>query len=327
MLATSVLAALVVCVGFVQSANATAWILPKGKLVLGLAGDVSFATSEFLPDGEHRDFPLHGRFESYSLQLSGRYGLPHGFELSVQTAIKGVVFQQDPVILVGDPPPSTTDGYRAAVYDFSERRLGLADLYIAVGHQHLKAPLRISSFLEVKLPTGYDKPQATFRGDDPLPQNQTDDVSLGDGQLDLTYRLHLGYVFKPTLTILELAAGYRVRVNGPGHQVIGRFKLGQLISRYVVLLGGVDTALTLFSGDVIGKSFIAKDASVPAASFGLDNVEQRLLRLDRTFVSVSGGLIARVAGREWVLRVSRVLWGKNYSQLTSLTLGVLMSFG
>jgi hypothetical protein len=309
-------------------AAATAWILPKGKLVLGLSGDISFASSEFLPDGEHRDFPLRGRFEAYSLQFSARYGLPYNFELSVQTAIKGVHFQADPVILYAGTPPSTLDGYRSSVFDFSERRVGLADIYIAVGHQHVKSPLRVSSFLELKLPTGYDKPQSTFTNDTPLPQNQTDDVALGDAQLDLTYRVHLGYVLKPTLTIFELAAGYRVRLNGPGHQLLGRFKIGQLITRYVVLLGGVDTALTLFSGDVIGRSFVAKDPSQPADQFSFDNnVEQRLLRLDRTYVTIFGGLIARVGGREWVVRVSRVLWGKNYAELTSVTFGVLVSFG
>lgn len=79
---------------------------------------------------------------------------------------------------------------------------------------------------------------------------------------------------------------------------------------------------------MIGRSFVAIDPSQPADQFSFDNnVEQRLLRLDRTFVTIFGGLIARVGGREWVVRVSRVLWGKNYSQLTSVTFGVLMSFG
>ena len=32
-----------------------------------------------------------------------------------------------------------------AVLDFSEHDFGLADLHLSVGHQHLKAPLRIAS--------------------------------------------------------------------------------------------------------------------------------------------------------------------------------------
>ena len=314
--------------GAVGDAAATAWVLPKGRLVLGLGGGVSFASSEYLPDGEHRDFPLRGRFESYTLQIDGRYGLGWNFELQVSTSLKGISFQSDPVLLYSGSPPTTLEAYRASVYDFSERALGLSDVYIAVGHQHLKSPLRISSFLEIKLPSGYRQPQGTFSKDNPGPGNLADDVTLGDGQLDLTYRLHLGYLVHRTLTLFEASAGYRARFNGPGHQVLGQLKIGQLIGKYLVLLGGAEAAFTIFPGEVVGRTFVAKDPSVPAEKFEFDtNVEQRLLRLDRSFVNVFGGAIARVAGREWVLRVSRIVWGKNYSQLTSFYLGVLLTFG
>jgi hypothetical protein len=310
-----------------RTAEASAWVLPKGRLVLGLSGTFSVATSEFLPDGTFRRFPLRGRFESYDLQLLGRYGLGAGFELSVNTALKGISYRADPVILFSGSPPSSTNAFRDSVFDFSHRDVGLSDIYISVSHQHLKRPLHIASQLEVKLPTGYRQPAATFAQDDASPGLITDDVALGDGQVDLTYRLEAGYVLRKTLTIFELSAGYRVRLNGPGHQALGSFKLGQVLGKHIVLLGGVEGAVTLFSGNVIGSSFVAIDPDQPASRFNFDeNVELRLLRLDRTFLAVNGGAIIRYAGREWVVRVAHVLYGKNYSKLTSVSIGLLLSF-
>ena len=66
---------------------------------------------------------------------------------------------------------------------------------------------------------------------------------------------------------------------------------------------------------------------MPAAQFTADNIETQPLRLDRSYFAMGAGAIVRIDRREWVLRVSQVLWGRNYSKLTTVSLGVLLSFG
>jgi len=300
----------------------------KGTTVISINAGADFATSEFLPDGKNQDFPLDGNFNSYFLSVAGRYGFPMGFELSLKATLKGVSYRADPILLVVDPsnPPQTLQEHRDAILNFTEQDFGLADLHLGVAHQHLKAPVVIASHLILKVPAGYSKPTGTFRDDTPGSANIQDDVALGDGQVDLEYSLQLGYVIPPTKTVLELDAGYRVRFGGPGHQFAGLFKVGQFITKYVLLYGGLETAITLFDGDEVGKSFVAIDPSVPAGSFPVTNISPIPLTLDRDYLMVRAGVIVRVLKREWVLNFAHTAWGKNVTRTTGFSLGVILPF-
>ena len=310
------------------SALASPWVAKDGTTVLSVSAGADFATSEFLPDGKHQGFPLDGNFNSYYLEVSGRRGFPLGFEVNLKATLKGVSYRADPVLLVLDEknPPSTLQEHRDAVIDFNEQAFGLADIQLGVAHQHLLALLRIASHLILKVPAGYDKPSSTFRDDTPSAANVQDDVALGDGQVDLEYSLRLGYMVPPTKTLLELDAGYRVRFGGPGHQFAGLFKLGQFITKYVLVYAGVEAAVTLFDGDELGKTFVAKDPEVPARLFQVGNIEAIPMTLDRDYLMIRAGVIVRVLKREWVLNFSHVAWGQNVARTTGFSLGVILPF-
>jgi hypothetical protein len=303
-------------------------VLPFRKAVVGITAGAGFATREFLPNRKLVDYSLDGTFRSYDVELLGRVGVGMGFELSLKLDFKGVSYVADSVLLVDDQAaPGSPDGYRDAVFNFSSHEIGMADIHLGVAHQHLKGPVRLASALELKLPSGYRVPDQTFRDTEFGSQNISDDVTLGDGQVDLEYSLQLGAFLGRTRTALELNAGYRVRFNGPGHQAIGLFKVGQFVTRYLLLYASVDAAVTVFDGEVIGKTFVAIDPRVPARRFPVSNVEKVDYSLDRDQLTVGGGAILRVLDREWVLRVAHTPWGKNTAALTSVSLGVILPFG
>jgi len=309
-------------------AHASPWVLEKGVVGVGVHAGASFATSEFLPDGRAQSFPLNGKFDGYFLQVDARFGVGNGLELSFKGLLKGISYQADSVLLVNNAmPPGSPQGYRDALLEFSRRALGLSDVYLGLSHQHAKAPFRLASRLELKLPTGYVAPRETFKGGAPGPGLVADDVTLGDGQLDLDYKLQFGFVIPRSSTLFQLDVGYRARFNGPGHQFLGAFKLGQAVGKHLFFFLETDAAINLFEGEPIGVTYVAKDPSVPAAQFTADNIETQPLRLDRSYFAIGAGAIVRIDRREWVLRVSQVLWGRNYSKLTTVSLGVLLSFG
>ncbi len=102
--------------------------------------------------------------------------------------------------------------------------------------------------IELKFPTGYSGPEQTFKDGKFSADNISDDVALGDGQVDLLYSFQIGYFLGVTRTAMELNVGYCVRFNGPGHQLRGMFKLGQLVTKYVVLFASAELAYTVFDG-------------------------------------------------------------------------------
>jgi len=310
------------------AALASPWVAKDGTTVVTVNAGADFARSEFLPDGTNQIFPLDGSFNSYYLEVGARHGFPLGFEVNLKATLKGVSYKADPVLLVLDPanPPSTLQEHRNATLDFSEQNFGLGDIHLGLAHQHLEAPLRIASHLILKVPAGYDKPTGTFRADTPSADNIQDDVALGDGQVDLEYSLQVGYMVPPTKTLFELDAGYRVRFGGPGHQFAGLFKVGQFITKYVLLYAGVETAITLFEGDEVGKTFTAVDPDQPAKEFKVSNIKPVPLTLDRDYLMIRAGLIVRVLKREWVLNFSHTAWGQNITRATGFSLGVILPF-
>lgn len=327
MMCRSVFSALLLTLAAANAAHASPWVLPAKKVVIGVTAGAGVASSEFLPDRTNQDFPLNGTFHSYQVELGGRVGLGYGFELSMRTSLKGISYVADSVVLVDDAsPPGTPDGYRDAVFNFSTSQIGLADIYLGLAHQHLKSPLRLASSLELKLPSGYSAPQQTFADGKFGSGNISDDVALGDGQVDLRYSLQLGYFFNPTRTVLELNVGYCARFRGPGHQALGMLKVGQLITRYLLLFASAELAVTLFDGETIGETYVAKDPSQPARRFKLSNVKTVPLSLDRDMLTVGGGVIVRVLKREWMMRVAHTAWGKNTARLTTFNVGVFLPF-
>jgi hypothetical protein len=295
-------------------ARANPWVLPEGIAILHLTMGAQTAREEYLPDGARQVFPLDGHFDSYFLQIGGRYGLGSGWEISARGLLKGVTYSADAVVLGEDP----------GLLDFDQRALGLGDLYLGASHQHLDGGLRLASEVEVKLPTGYQSPRETFLAGDPA--RPGDDVTLGDGQVDLSYALQAGWVFEGTGTLAQGELGYRKRLQGPGDQGFAGVKLGQSVTPRVFLFAGVSGTLTLFEGEPLGTGLVAIDPTIPAERFTVDNVREVSISLDRDFVMVEGGAILRFEGREVVISASQVLWGSNFPRLTGASVGTLLVF-
>lgn len=310
------------------TARASPWTLGQGQLVLSAGFDHQRAEEEFLDEGGARAFPLRGRFESTTLTLGIRAGFTDRLEFEAQLPIRTVSYDSDPVILL--PPP---EGSTEAAFDYYQRNVlrldrsvsGVADFVIAGRYGWLRTPVAIATELRVKAPTGYQPPAGTF-GERPTsreafvanvrnfvaPENVQDDVTLGDGQLDLTASMLFGYA-APTGTFARLGVGYNLRLGDAGDQVVGDFKLGQAVGRKVLVFAGVRGGYTVERGEVIGISVAAIDPELPAEEYaGTDNLDLRERTLDRDYLDVGGGLIVRMSDRlELNLAYDHTVLGRN----------------
>lgn len=309
-----------------RAAHANPWVVPKDVRVLTLTGGADFADEEFLPDGTQQAFPLNGRFDSYFLDIGARYGLLDGVEINGSVQFKGVSYISDPFLAIPDPLPDEPVGYRDNILNFSQRGLGVADLYLGGVYQHVNGPVWLSSSISLQIPTGYTPPEQTFAEGTPSPENLADDVTLGDGKFEAEYELHFGAFINATGTLIQASAGYEARFNGPGHRATGLLKVGQRIDQRFFLFAEADSAFTLFDGAVIGQTFIAIDPTIPARDFTGDNIRAIDISLDRDFVTLRGGALFRFTKREVVFSVSRTVWGANFPVLTGATLGTILAF-
>ncbi|MEL6544642.1 MAG: hypothetical protein AAFQ82_08445 [Myxococcota bacterium] len=316
-------------------AQASPWVLPKGKSVLSIKGGTDFASREFLIDDRREQrFPLRGRFESYSLQLAGRYGLFEDVEIGTRVTLKNVAYISDPVILASPddatnpctPDNATFQGCRERNTNFSSSDFGFSDIYFNLVMQHIGGSARAASNLEIKVPTGYTEPGETFQDGEVDPLSIVDDVALGDGRVHLQYKLETGWFISSSGTVLELAGGYRARLGAPGDQVLGEVKIGQNIGRRLFFFISADAALTIFEGRVLGQTFVSNRPNTPALEFTGDDVERRDFRLDNSFARATAGVIVRLNGREVVISASQIFAGENIPRLTSINFGAILPF-
>ncbi len=318
------------------SATGSPWVLPESATVLQLDFRTEFADREFLPDGTNQDFPINGKFSSQTLGINVRHGFGEGFEGSLALSYKAVAFSADPVTAVGpiaiDPiTTEATIGQILPTFAVNKQDEGLADIYASVRYNLLGGPLLITPELEVKIPGGYESPSGTFVNDDPglVPNpdqegafveqrtgdvNAADDVSLGDGQVDLRLSVLFGAFIAPSRTFARAGAGINFRFGGAGQQFVGDFKVGQLLGDNFIFFASTKATLTLTEGEVIGKSFATGDPDTPAQAFPLTSLEFIDLRLDKDALEFSGGAIFKVDAYEVILTGGKILWGQNISE-------------
>lgn len=314
------------------------WVLPAGELVLQLDYRTEEAEREFLPDGNNQDFSLNGRFSGQALNMSLRQGLGAGFEMSLQGSYKSIAYKADDVTVVATP-----GGVQLLpTFSLSNNVSGWGDLYLSARYNAYNGPVLLTPEIEVKVPTGYEPPSGTFSGDNPglkadgdgnlleytrgdVPVE--DDLALGDGQIDITASLLAGAFFPTTKTFARGSGGFRLRLEGPGHQVVYDGKLGQYVSQYFIVFAGVSGAYTVNEGRVIGKTFSTRAPETEASDFAINRFEILDLRLDKDFVEVSGGILFKPAGAyELNLTASKIVDGKNVAEVTALSLGSSYKF-
>lgn len=323
-------------------ASASPWTLPADHIAVVGGFDYGFADSEWFEEGASRPFPLRGNFTSSTFTIGARFGFTDRLEFSASLPVKLVSYDADAVILLPSPigdPMGDFDYYQDNVIDLTQTARGLGDLDVAARYRWFLRPFALTTEVKIKAPTGYAGPSGTF-GDSPKtaeefladpgrfvrPENIRDDVTLGDGQLDVQLSMLFGYVF-PTNTFVRLDVGYNLRVSGAADQLVGGLKVGQVIAPGLLLFAGVGGVYSVEDGRVIGVSVAAIDPTLPANQFGgLENLQLRELRLFRDRVEVDGGVIIRLApGVELNLGYGRTVWGRNTAEVQRFSASIAMS--
>lgn len=325
-------------------AQASPWVLPTGELVVVGRYDYETASSEYLDRGSAVAYSLNGRLTATTYAIDMRLGVLKDFELELMLPLKQVTYTADPVILLdnGDVVPAI-DFFQDNVLDFSNSSSGLGDVELSGRYQLFRSAMAGAVELSLKTPTGYDPPSGTF-GNKPSskeafladvgryvrPENITDDVTLGDGRLEVSAGLLLGWAAR-TGTFVRYDSSYRLRFGGASHQFSSRFRVGQQILGRLLLFGGVDGELAVTDGDVIGVSVAAEDPDLPASEYaGLKNLTLREVRLERDRVALAAGGILRLTDTvEINAAYGHVIWGRNTaaSRVISLGLGIRTDLG
>jgi hypothetical protein len=317
------------------TATASPWAIPEGKLVLGSRVQYQFANDEFLDARSEQTFPLNGFFQSTILELQGRLGLARGVDVELELPLKTVSYSSDPVILqpTGE---AEADVFQENVIDLSQERTGFADLKLGFRYQFLFQPFAMSFQTILEVPLGYDGPAGTFgerpRTDEEFlenvgrfvrPENVQDDVTLGDGQMNIRLRLHAGHV-TPFGLFVRGMGGYVIRLDRAGDEMEAELRLGQAFARRWLLYFGGFLSMAVEKGRVIGISVAAQDPTLPAADYGgTFNLLLRELRLERDLASIGGGLIYRLSPKAEInLNYERIVWGRNVSAVHALGLTV-----
>ena len=306
------------------SALASPWTLPKASGAVSLKSDFQFGNHEWLISGEHQRFPLQGRFFSANLRLGARYGITDRFEISGSLALSHVQYDADEVFL-GEPVGPEFDELtsNADVVDniltFDRRATGISDVELAVRYRITPPKMwRFTAAPEIhlKIPTGYKGPGGTF-GDDGQP---ADDVTLGDGQLDITLRMHAGLAPHPRVFIRG-DVGFRLRMFGPGQQIVGGLKVGGRIGTFLIPFIGADIEHSLNEGKVIGTSITTSSPDKPARDLRAADLVMTDYRLDRSVLRPSAGVILSFPKYELEVAYTTVAWGRNVAQLHIIQLG------
>ncbi|MEZ4474093.1 MAG: hypothetical protein R3F60_25560 [bacterium] len=319
------------------SATASPWLLRPGELVVVGRYDFETADREYLDSGGPQVYPLNGRLSSTTYAIDLRLGTLPDFELQIMVPIKVVSYTADPVILLDDQGATPAiDFYQENIIDLSQSARGLGDLEISARYQLFRRALVGALELALKTPTGYDPPVGTF-GDRPRseeefvanvgtfvrPENVRDDVTLGDGQLDASVGLLLGFAAR-TGTFARLDTAYRLRFGDAADQVVGHARIGQLLLGRLLVFGGVDAEIAVTEGGIIGVSVAAEDPGLPAAEYGgFANLALRELRLERDRVGLAAGAILRLTDVvELNGAYGHVIWGRNTAVSRTVSLGV-----
>lgn len=326
-------------------ASASPWTLRRGEIAVTAAYDQAWASREYL-DRAGRDVPfsLNGSFRGSTMSLGVRAGFSDRLELEIQVPFKLVSYQADPVILI---PASVAGGeegidfYQENILDLSQSVQGVGDIRMYGRYNLLRWPVALAVEGRLKAPAGYDGPSGTF-GDRPRnqqdfldrvgelvrPENVQDDVTLGEGQVDLGLSLLFG-ISLPSRTFFRVDIGYDLRLGGAGDQIVGSVKAGQVIGSRLLLYADTRVAYAWQEGRVIGVSVAAIDPTLPASEYvGLNNLALRTVTLDRDWLELAvGGIVKITDNVEINVGYNRTLWGRNTSLVQSVyvTLGVRTS--
>lgn len=312
------------------AAMASPWTLRQGEVALKLSTDVQFANREFVIDRDLQRFPLDGRYWGGNFRTDLRYGINDRLEIGGSLAFAYAAYSSDEVffgdqVIDTSQTPGSAQSIRANVVSFDQTAVGLGDLRLFMRNRLTPVGRAVvATEIGAKIPTGYRQPSGTFEDDSPS-EGITDDVTLGDGQMDLHAMLLTG--FSPTWDwFIRVDVGARARFFGPAPQVIGAFKTGYRVAPNFLPYLFADAQVSVGEGRVIGQSFIAEDPKISAIDFEFSDVSTVDLTLDRSAVVAGVGAIFALGDRDIDLNYSYVAWGENTAQLHMFSVGTNLKF-
>jgi hypothetical protein len=333
------LGVLAVLVCHLPTAHASPWTLKRGEIAVVTGFNQQWAHDEFLDDrGDDQSFPLNGRYRASTLDLNGRIGITDRLEFGLRVPVKLVSYKSDPVILLESPMTggSNLDFYQENVIDLSQTRQGVGDIWFSGRYKLIGGSTALALEGRLKAPAGYEGPSGTF-GEEPedaqefqenlgefiAPERVEDDVTLGDGQVDLNLNVLFGAAF-PSRTFIRVDAGYNLRLGGAGDQILASAKVGQSVGEHVLLFAGSRFAYAVTEGDVIGISVAAKDPTLPSTEYGgTTNLRLREVQLERDAITISVGTILKITDSvELNLTYGRTVWGRNTAEINSLSVAL-----
>ena len=311
-------------------AEASPWTLPQNKLTFRFGADFSWANSEWLINGDYQRFPLNGTFFGANIRGSLRYGVTDRLEIGTELALTHVQYDSDEIYF-GDPlvPDigELTDRQQIAenITSLDRRTTGVGDVQLYVKYR--LTPNKLWRFvatpeLHLKIPTGYERPVGTFADDD-FTEGVADDVTIGDGQLDITGLMHFGLIPHPRW-FNRFSVGFRLRLFGPGPQVLGSYKTGVRIGDFLIPYGEISITHTVLEGKVVGTTFATDKPETPAAEFTADDLLLLEWRPDRSFLQPRVGVIFVRPKWEVDIAFTPTVWGINVAQTFTVSAGVTM---
>jgi len=309
-------------------ASASPWTLKKNTVTFRVGADFQWANQEWLITGAYQQFPLNGSYFAANLRGAVRYGITDRLEIGGELALSHVQYDADEIYF-GDPlvpnfDATTSNAEIAAnITSLDRRATGVGDVQIYVKYRI--TPDTIWRFvatpeLHLKIPTGYTRPAGTFQDDD-FTEGVADDVTIGDGQLDVTGLMHFGLIPHPRW-FNRLSVGFRLRLFGPGPQVIASYKTGVRIGTFLIPYGEIALTHTVAKGKTVGTTFATANPEIPAAEFTADDLLLLEWRPDRSHLQPRFGVIFVQPKWEVDLSFTTTVWGINVAQVNTVSAGV-----
>ncbi|MCA9563697.1 MAG: hypothetical protein KC561_09425, partial [Myxococcales bacterium] len=291
--------------------------------------DGQYADEEFTSfNGQRQDYPVDGEYFAANFRLGLRYGITDQVEIGGQLVLSYLSFEADEVYFFPAIDELNDLGdIRGGILSFDRTTTGLGDLNLYFRYRFTPMQRFVAAIeIDMKVPTGYSAVTGPFSDtEEPLDSllpgtSLVDDVSLGDGQLDVTGLLLLGWA-PPGGWFTRLDAGFRARFFGPGQQIVSAFKIGNRVVDWAVPYLATDFEYTVTEGEVIGQVLATERVDLSAQEFDFEYVQTPDIRFDRSAWRVGIGTILVVADRELDVSYSLVVWGENTARLHIVSLG------
>lgn len=212
----------VVCAFFLilvapQMALGGAWTAKKGGMYNKLALNLFWADESFGTGGGKEDMANNGEFTDYNLTYYGEYGLVDRLTILGSIPLKRIRVRDD------DSATETT---------------GVGDIDLGFKIRFLEKPFVFSIQSLVKIPPEYD---------------ENSRLPLGNGQLDLEFRLLIGKSLWPLPMYFGLEGGIRFRAEEPSDELRYLVEVGGNVTKSFYLRTKLDGTESLKNSDIVSS--------------------------------------------------------------------------